>query len=239
MGTGGGGNGGKADRRPGGAGDAPVAGATFRDAQTVTAERDRREAVAELGPALDRFNMQTEPESDIYWGGRSPDEYVEPSSTSYAAPRSEQWFIARIAHLVAWRLVNDINHRSRTVLGRLLFGLQRFPRMTPGLAVSVYWREGDEHGVIQLDSEIAAFTHCSTRLEYFMGSHQLFHLGVHLLKDDERAQFLIEWVSNFDALADKARRLHFEDLSDGPLIDHPPVLWPGAGWVPGDHRSRR
>lgn len=209
-------------------------------AQAARAERDLREALVDMAAIFHRFPMETEPESDIDWAGRHPDQYAEPTTPRYAAPRGERWFIARIAHLVAWRLVQtDVDHRSRTVLARLLFGLQRFPRVTPGLAVTISWGDEDSSGMVQVGSEWVTIEHCSTRLQYFVGSHHLFELGTYLLEGEKRARFLIDWVHYFDAIADKAQRLYFEDLSDGPLIDHPPVWWPVAGSEPDLRRSRR
>lgn len=207
-------------------------------AEAARAERDLREALIELGAVFGRFNMETEPEPEIWWVGRQPDQYAEPSTPRYAAPRFERWFIARIAHLVAWRLVHtDVDHRSRTVLARLLFGLQRFPRVTPGLTVTVSWGGDYDDGMVQFGSEGLTFQHCSNRLQYFVGSHHLFELGTYLLQGEKRARFLVDWVGCFDALADKTQRLRFEDLSSGHLIDRPPVWWPGASPEPVGRRS--
>jgi hypothetical protein len=152
----------------------------------------------------------------------------------YAAPAIERWFIGRVACLVSQRVTDEgLTAKARRALLRLLWGLQRFPVVTPGLAVAVTSSRGESVVHIEVSEEVLRLSHGDTRLEYFVGSHQLFLHGAVHLRGEERQRFLHDWASGFESLADDNSDLYAEDLSTGELADRPLMLADFA-WVGDD-----
>ena len=141
----------------------------------------------------------------------------------YLAPRSEYWVIAAVAKSVAVRLASECADpvRSRSLL-RLLFGLQRFPRITPGLVVQISWSDIEAPCSIGLTSEDLTIERAHTRLQYFVGSHHLLDLYDNL-SGWERRQYLENWLPLLASFEDPAEKLWISDYSDGQDVDRPPL----------------
>src|ERR1039458_5118089 len=95
----------------------------------------------------------------------------------YFAPHSEHWVIAEVTRSVVTRLSVECANPDRTrSLMRLLFGLQRFPRITPGLLVQLSWKDMEDYGLIALTPDDLTIELAHTRLQYFVGSHHLIRM---------------------------------------------------------------
>ena len=143
----------------------------------------------------------------------------------YFAPRSERWVVAAIAKSVAIRLAIDCTNPSRIrSIMRLLFGLQRFPRVTPGLIVQICWKDLEAYGSIGFSEECLSIEFDHTRLQYFVGSHHLLRLYDNL-SGWERKHWLENWLPQFDRIEDPTLELSVEDYSDEQEseIDTPPL----------------
>lgn len=136
--------------------------------------------------------------------------------------------IERLAHSLAALVVGPaLSAPARQGVLRLLMGLQRFPLMTPGLAVTLSWTVGEGHASIGMSSEHLALSYCSTRLQYFAASHQLFDCGS-LLEGDERDRFLKDWASIILHVDEHGGDVSVEDLSQGEAVDVPHLLVHGC-----------
>lgn len=162
----------------------------------------------------------------------------------YSACRDEQWVVDFFASLVARRLsspgLTDFYRRSLT---RLLFGLQRFPRVTSGLSLHLSWLENKPDSavdaieyvyMVDFNGDELSFSKAFTVLQYFPGSHHLRD-GCTYLRGAERESFLQEWLPWFDELANPNQPLMIEDYSSGKEVDTPPTseLWrddTGRAW---------
>lgn len=152
----------------------------------------------------------------------------------YAIPADERWFLAASAYRIGLRLADEaLPPQARKGLLRQLWGLQRLPLVTPGLCVGVSWSRGESHCFIHAGPESLEFTHCRTRLNYFVGAHQLFLHGATPLLGDERRQFLKDWVAEFEGIADPGELVSVEDLSTGDQVDRPLMLASHA-WIDED-----
>ena len=141
----------------------------------------------------------------------------------YLAPRNERWVIERLAGNIAVRLQTGEPAKAQAQsLFRLLFGLQRFPRLTAGLNVDIEWPDMETSCVIRMTPEHLSIERAHTRLQYFVGSHHLLSLYENLTGLD-RHDFLENWLPLFDGLADPEERLTTEDYSKGGDVDVPPL----------------
>ena len=149
----------------------------------------------------------------------------EPPAGLYSAPAEERWFIAELLYRIGLRLTEQsLTPSRRRGLLRLMWGLQRFPIVTPGLSIGVSWSGMESHRYIEATSACLRFTFCHTRLEYFVGSHQLFQYGAILLRGPARQQFLQGLAPEFYGISEAGKDLYVEDLSEGDLVDRPPML---------------
>lgn len=160
------------------------------------------------------------------------------SEKFYCANREERWVIEFFANAISRRLATGgITDFYRLPLLRLLYGLQKFPRVTPGLTLTLYWleREPDPSPyaddmectyVIQINDEDLSFMYGGTRLQYFRDSSLLINMYSHLIRD-ERRLFLKDWIPWFQGLAEAHQPLMFADDSKGEEVDKPPLsaLW--------------
>ena len=152
----------------------------------------------------------------------------------YSAPADEVWFIVEVVNRIALRLSDEsLAPQTRRGLLRLMWGLQRFPIVTPGLSISASWCYLESHCYIEATSESLLFGFCATRLTYFVGSHDLFKFGWTPLYGEQRQQFLQNWASDFWGIADVGNDLHVDDLSTGDLVDRPLMLARHA-WIDED-----
>ena len=141
----------------------------------------------------------------------------------YFVPRSEYWVVAAMTKSVATLLYRrDLVSQKRRALMRLLFGLQRVPRITKGLNVSVEWPDMETCCVIRLDSEHLSIERAHTRLQYCPGSHHMISLYDQFF-GAERHEHLENWIPLFDRTTDLDDTLSIEDYSMGQEIDIPPL----------------
>lgn len=165
-------------------------------------------------------------------------------TTVYGADDDEQYVIGFLANAVAGRLLaGDLKDSTRRSLTRILYGLQRFPRITPGLNAILTWGIrapelgepiGDVTCSVAIGPEDFTIAKGHRRLQYFVGgSHHLIDFS-EILEGERRADFLQDWLIEFEGLADSSVPLHIEDLSRGKIIDQPPIseFWEmGTGWI--------
>jgi hypothetical protein len=150
----------------------------------------------------------------------------------YLAPRSEEWVLSFFTRSIAVRLGNDaLSEEERRGLLRLLFGLQRFPRITPGLNIHIEWPDIETSCVLQLSSEALSIERAHTRLQYFVGSHH-FVSFFELLSGVDRQLYLENWLPLFSAIQDPDSEFSIEDYSVGEYVDMPPL---NEQWT--SHRS--
>jgi len=168
----------------------------------------------------------------------------EEIATVYGAADDEQWVIAFLANAIAGRLLAvGLSDTYRRTLTRVLYGLQRFPRVTPGLHVVLTWRNrdpdrgepmGDVIHSVALGPEDLTIAKGHRRVQYFAGGdHHLIDF-FEVLEEERRAEFLQDWLIEFEGLADPSLPLLMEDLSKGKMIDQPPLseFWEiGIGWI--------
>ena len=151
----------------------------------------------------------------------------------YFAPRSERWVISFLANSVALRLMSDgLSTPYRHSLMRLLFGLQRFPRVTPGLNVNIEWADMETACMLRLTDEYLSIERGHTCLQYFVGSHHVID-SFELPKGAERANLLENWLPVFNGICTQDTALSIEDYSVGDEADTPPL---NEQW--SEHRQR-
>lgn len=145
----------------------------------------------------------------------------------YFISRSERWVVASLARSIGRRLLLDtVNLAQQRSLMRLLFGLQRFPRITQGLDIHVEWPDVGTACLIRLTEEHLSIERGHTRLQYFVGSHHLIDF-YQIPVGAERAHLLENWLPLFDGIEDPGTTLSIEDYSIGDEADEPPLneLW--------------
>lgn len=141
----------------------------------------------------------------------------------YFIPRSERWVIASLARSVGRRLMLvSMNLTQRRSLMRLLFGLQRFPRITQGLDIHIEWSDVESACLLRLTNEHLSIERGHTRIQYFVGSHHLIDLFQQPV-GAERAHHLENWLPLFDGIDDPDTVLSVEDHSTGDEADEPPL----------------
>jgi len=151
----------------------------------------------------------------------------------YGVADDEQWVIEFLANAIARRLLAErLSDTSRRTLTRTLYGLQRFPRVTPGLSVTLTWRNrdpdpgepvGDVIHSVAIGSEDLTIAKGHRRLQYFAsGDHHLIDF-FEVLEAERRAEFLKDWLREFEDLANPSLPLHIEDRSTGEMSDQPPL----------------
>ena len=151
----------------------------------------------------------------------------------YSVADGEQWVIEFLANAIAQRLLAErVGDAYRRTLTRTLSGLQRFPRVTPGLSVTLTWRirdpdpgepVGDVIHSVAIGSEDLTISKGHRRLQYFAsGSHHLIDF-FEVLEEQRRAEFLKDWLREFEGLANPSLPLRIEDLSTGKMSDQPPL----------------
>lgn len=164
--------------------------------------------------------------------------------TVYGTADDEQWVIAFLANAIAGRLlVDELSDAHRRALTRIMYGLQRFPRVTPGLQITLTWSNrdpdqgepvGDVIHSVALGPEDLTIAKGHRRLQYFAGGDHHLVEFFEVLEEERRAEYLKNWLSEFDGLATPSLFLHIEDLSTGKIIDQPPLseFWnDDFGWV--------
>jgi len=151
----------------------------------------------------------------------------------YGVAHDEQWVIEFLANAIARRLFAErLSDAYRRTLTRTLYGLQRFPRVTPGLSVTLTWRNrdpdpgepvGDIIHSVAIGPEDLTIAKGHRQLQYFSsGDHHLIDFS-EVLEGERRAEFLTDWLREFEDLANPSLPLHIEDLSAGKMSDQPPL----------------
>lgn len=158
------------------------------------------------------------------------------SEKFYCANREERWVIEFFANAISRRLATGgITDFYRRPLTRLLYGLQKFPNVTPGLALSLYWYESEPDPyvddieytcVIHINDEELSFAYGNARLHYMRDSSLLINMYSHLIREERRI-FLKDWIPWFQGIAEVRQPLMFVDDSKGEEVDKPSlsVLW--------------
>lgn len=129
-------------------------------------------------------------------------------------------------------------HESRGIT-RLLYGLQRFPRVSEDLKITLSWRDDYDTPCganddlyresicsIQYRQEGLFLAKGETLLAYYEDHHYVRSLYDNL-QGDERQAFLKVWMNEFIGLSDASTPVSIEDLSSSGEVDFPPLseLW--------------
>lgn len=141
----------------------------------------------------------------------------------YWAPRSEMWVIEKLANAISIRLGDSgLSDPQRRSLLRFLFGLQRFPRKTPGLNLHIEWAQLETACLIRLTPEFLSIQREHAYLQYWEGSNHFmdfYSQPVGL----ERQEAIENWLPLFFDIQDPDTRLIVEDYSSGDSVDRPPL----------------
>ncbi len=141
----------------------------------------------------------------------------------YFAPRSEKWVLSFLSRSIVVRLRDGgLSEAQKQALLRLLFGLQRFPRITPGLNLHIEWRDMETSCVLRLTDEALSIERAHTRLQYFVGAHHFISL-CEQPSGAERQHHLENWLPLFDGIQEPDTAFSVNDFSTGDGIDIPPV----------------